>query len=74
MLKKNLVKYKLIEEHMHAVNAGRYELARMLLRLLRKHSINVGLDDIAHEIETIAEQCGCRISYGRNYCLAYIRF
>lgn len=74
MLKKNLVKYRLIEEHMKAVKDGKLLLAREILYLLRKHQTKVGLDDIGNELEMVAEKCGCRISYSRNYCIATIRF
>ena len=74
MLKKNLVKYRLIEEHMKAVKDGRLLLAREILYLLRKRQTKVGLDDIGNELEMVAEKCGCRISYSRNYCVATIRF
>lgn len=74
MLKKNLVKYRLIEEHIIAVKTGKLVLAREILYLLRKHKTKVGLDDIGCEVEMIAEKCGCRISYSRNYCTATIRF
>ena len=74
MLKKNLIKYRLIEEHMKAVKSGKLVLGREILYLLRKHKTAVGLDDIGNELEMIAEKCGCRISYSRNYCVATIRF
>lgn len=74
MLKKNLTKYRLIDEHMKAVKAGKVILAKEILYLLRKHQIKVGLDDIGNELEIIAEKSGCRISYSRNYCIATIRF
>lgn len=73
MLKKNLVKYRLIEEHMQAVKDGRYETAQLILRLLRKREIRLGTGS-DFEAEAIAESCGCRISYSRNYYSAYVRF
>lgn len=73
MLKKNLIKYRLIEKHMEAVKAGRYAEGRYLLRLLRKHSLNVGCGDNAgFAVEIIAEECGCRIRYTRNYNVAVL--
>lgn len=74
MLKKNLVKYRLIEEHMKAVKAGKLLLGNEILYLLRKHKTAVGLDDVGNELEIIAEKCGCRITYSRNYNVAYIMF
>lgn len=74
-LKKNLIKYRLIEKHLEAVKVGKYEVARELLRLLRKHELYVGLGyDAGFAAECIAEECGCRVSYGRNYNVARIRF
>ena len=74
MLKNNLVKYKLIEEHMKAVRSGKLLLGREILYLLRKHKTAVGLDDVGNELEIISEKCGCRITYSRNYNVAYIMF
>lgn len=74
MLKRNRIKYKLIEKHIEAVKSGKYVLAKNLLLLLRKRSINVGLNDIDFELECIAEETGCRITYSRNYNGANIRF
>lgn len=74
MLKNNLIKYRLIEEHMKAVKSGKFDLGKQILYLLRKHHTKVGLDDIGCDLEMIAEKCGCRISYNRNYCIATIRF
>ena len=74
MLKKNLVKYRLIEEHMKAVKSGKLILGKEILYLLRKHQTKVGLDDVGFELEMIAGKCGCKISYGRNYYSATIRF
>ena len=70
----NLIKYRLIDEHLNAVRRGEYELARFLLLLLRKSRLSVGLGDISFQIETIAEKCGCRIRYSRNYYRAEIHF
>ncbi len=73
MLKKNLIKYRLIEKHMEAVKSGRYEEARRLLTLLRKHSLCVGCgDDAGYAVECIAEKCGCRVRYARNYNVAHV--
>lgn len=72
MLKKNLVRYKLIDEHMKAVKKGEYEVGRDLLQLLRKGQIKVGLNDTGFRMECIAEKAGCRISYSRNYNIATI--
>ena len=73
MLRKNLIKYRLIENHIEAVKAGRYEEARRLLQLLRRHRLSVGLgDDAGYAAEIIAEECGCRIRYSRNYNVSHI--
>lgn len=74
MLKKNIIKYKLIEEHMRAVKHGEYLYAKALLWLLRKHQVTVGLGDVDHKLETYCEGVGCRVTYSRNYCAAHIRF
>lgn len=70
----NRIKYRLIDEHQNAVQRGEYELARMLPRLLRNCRVSVGLGDVSFQLETIAEKCGCRVRYTRNYCGAEIRF
>lgn len=74
MLKKHLIKYRLIDQHMKLVSGGHFDAARMILRLLRKGVVVVGLGDVDHEVETIAEDCGCRVRYGRNYNTATIRY
>lgn len=72
-LKRNLVKYRLIEKHREVVKAGRYEEGRYLLRLLRTHIMTVGLgDDAGYAAECIAEKCGCRTRYARNYAVAHV--
>ena len=73
LLKKKLVKYRLIEKHLEAVRAGRFEESRRLLWLLRKHSLSVGLgDDAGFAAECTAEECGCRVYYSRNYNVATV--
>ena len=47
MLRKNLIKYRLIEYHIKAFKAGRYEEARRLLKLLSQHRLSVGCGDDA---------------------------
>jgi len=72
-LKTKIIKYRLIEAHMKAVRAGRYEEGRYLLRLLRNHKLNVGTDDNAgFAAEITAEDCGCKVRYARNYNIAHI--
>lgn len=73
-LKSNIIKYRLIEEHIKTVKSGELVLARELLFLLQKHQIKVGPNDIGCKLELIAEKCGCRISYSRNYDIATIKF
>lgn len=73
MFKRNLIKYRLIEEHLRAVKAGRYEEGRRLLTLLRKHSLSVGCgDDAGYVVEILAKECGCRVRYARNYNVAHV--
>lgn len=73
MFKRNLIKYRLIEKQTEAVKAGRYEEGRRLLTLLRKHSLCVGLgDDAGFAAEIVAEECGCRVYYARNYNVAHV--
>lgn len=74
-LKKNLIKYRLIEKHIETVKNGDYATARQLLYLLRKKCIHTGLgNDAQYRAEIIAEECGCRIRYSRNYNVAEIRW
>lgn len=74
MLRKNMTRYKLIDEHIKAVKSGNYLVAKEILHLLRKGQIKVGLDDVGFEMECVAERTGCRVSYGRNFYTANIRF
>ena len=77
MLKRNLVKYRLIEKHLEAVRAGRYEEGRRLLTLLRKHSLTVRLENVAdYAVEIAAAECGCRVRvrYARNYNVAHVNW
>ena len=72
-LKKNLIKYRLIGKHLEAVKAGKFEEGRCLLYLLRKHTLSVGLGyDAGYAVEIIAEECGCRVRYSRNYNVAHV--
>lgn len=64
---------KLRNKHMHLVKVGEFETARCLLYLLRKGTFKVGLGEYAgFEAECLAEECGCRVTYSRNYMIATI--
>lgn len=71
---RNIIKYKLIEQHMNLVRSGRYAVASRLLYLIRKRRMLAGLGNVDFEVEMIAEECGCRIRYGLNYYTAEIIF
>lgn len=60
-------KHVIICTHISLVKAGKYEVARLLLHLLRKGKVKLGLDDASYEAENILEKVGCPCSYGRNY-------
>ena len=75
MLKHNLVRYRLINEHMNQVRSGNLDVANRLLRLLCKGFLRVGLsDDAGCEAEILAVACGCRVRYNRSYSVALISF
>ena len=58
-----------------AVKRGALEVARRLLQLLYHTRITVGLaDDAGSNAECIAQECGCRIRYSRDYNLAHISY
>ena len=73
-LVRNMVRYRMIEKHLQLVREGKYDVAHYIIRLLNKRECTVGLgDDAGYVFEITAENCGCRISYSRNYNLAHIR-
>lgn len=71
----SLVRFKLMCEQWDAVKRGDLEVAQRLLHLLYHTCISVGLaDDSGYQAECIAERCGCRVRYSRNYNVAHIDY
>lgn len=73
MLKKNLVRYRLIEAHIRLVKSGNYDAARIILCLLRKGEARIGLGDADWTAEQVFETAGVSIHYSRSYNSAYVR-
>ena len=68
------IKYSLISEHKRAVKNGEYQYAHTILQLLRNCRVKVGLSKTDYMVEYFCEKIGCRISYGRDFNTAIIRF
>lgn len=74
-MKRKLIRYRLIEEHMRAVRSGRYEYARHLLALIKDGRLRVGLNnDAGFAAECFAEKAGCHVGYNRYYSVATVSF
>ena len=72
-LVRSMVRYKMIEKHLRFVREGKYDIAHYMLRVLNGHVCTVEVDDIPGILfELEAERCGCRISYSKDYKMAYI--
>ena len=65
-LDKAVRRYKLILLHIEYVKKGEYEIARLILRLLRKGAISLGLRDNEWTVEMLCEDIGCPIYYERR--------
>lgn len=65
-LEKKIRRYKLMDIHRELIRTGKFQEARLILKLLRKGSIKLYLSDMDFSVECICEDLGCRINYGRN--------
>lgn len=61
-----MLRHKLIDEHLKLVKKGKYNQARLILRLLRRGKIKLGLGDDCWAVEMICEDIGCHINYSSN--------
>ncbi len=66
MLEKKIKRHKLMDIHRELVRKGEYEVARMLLKLLRYGKVTLWLDDVSWSVERICEELGCHIWYSSN--------
>ena len=55
-----MIKIKLIYKHIQLVKAGKFEVARLLLKLLNSGSITVYFDDISWEVDRICNKFNIR--------------
>lgn len=63
MLKKNMLRYKIMELHMNLVKSGHYLEAKLILRLLLQGNLTLYLSDAEWHVECELEKLGCSISY-----------
>lgn len=66
MLEKKIRRYKLMDIQREFVKKGEYEVARLLLKLLRDGKVTLWLDDTSWSVERICEELGCYIWYSSN--------
>lgn len=65
-MRDKLLRYRIIEAHAQLVKAGKYQEARLILRMLNEGRISLGLNDTAWAVETLLESLGCYIYYSRT--------
>ena len=73
MLKKNIKRYKIMEQHMVYTRQGMYYEAKTLLRLIQKGWVVLGLSDADNNVEIFLEKIECPVTYGRNFLSAKFR-
>lgn len=66
MLKKNIRKYKIMEQHMEFTRRGMYYEAKALFRLLRNGCVRLGLGDEDWNVEMFLESIDCPVNYSGN--------
>ena len=71
MIQKNIRRYKLMEIHMNMVKSGQYDVARLILKLIRQGEIHLGLRNTDFAVEVALENAGVHITYSRGYSSAY---
>ena len=55
-----MIKVRLMNKHIRLVKAGRFEVARLLLKLLNDGNITVYFDDISWEVDRICNKLSIR--------------
>ena len=65
------MKMKLIYTHIQLVQAGKFEVARGLLKLLNTRSIVLYFDDVSNEIEGVLDKLNVKYSLNRRGIITY---
>lgn len=60
---KNEIKFKLMENHWHAVWFGDYDLARLIYKFLVRGYCKLYFSDADQRFEVMLEQLGAKIKY-----------
>ena len=66
-----MIKVKLMYKHIQLVKAGKFEIARLLLKLLNDGNINVYFDDISWEVDRICNKLKIRRFINRQGICRY---
>ena len=65
------MKMKLICKHLQLVQAGKFSIARGILKLLSTGSITLYFDDVSNEIEGILDKLNVKYSINRRGIITY---
>ena len=66
-----MIKVKLMYKHIQLVKAGKFEVARLLLKLLKDGNITVYFDDISWEVDRICNKLKIRRFINRQGICRY---
>ena len=65
------MKMKLMCKHLQLVKAGKFAIARGILKLLTTGSITLYFDDVSNEIDVILEKLNVKSSINRRGIIRY---
>ena len=65
------MKMKLICKHLQLVKAGKFAIARGILKLLSTGSIVLYFDDVSNEIEEVLDKLNVKYSLNRRGVITY---
>ena len=65
------MKMKLMCKHLQLVKAGKFAIARGILKLLTTGSITLYFDDVSNEIDVILEKLNVKSSINRRGIIIY---
>lgn len=65
-MKDKMLRYRVCELHMAMVKAGKLEVARNILKCLRKGWVKLYLDDTDWETQELLEKVGCKVAFAHN--------
>ena len=65
------MKVKLMYKHLQLVQAGKFAIARGILKLLTTGSITLYFDDVSNEIDVILDKLNVKSSINRRGIIRY---